>query len=143
MTLTTPFATADDLADRWRPLSDAEEARATVLLDDASQLILDEDKFGRLTDLTEPTPTLVRIVCAMVRRSMGAPAADGGAVTQLQQAAGPFSTAVTYQNPAGDLYLTTAERRALRFNRQRAGSVDMWDTTDYTGTLNDDDDEGV
>lgn len=137
MTLTTPFATANDLADRWRPLTDAEETRANVLLDDASQLILDEDKFGRLADLTSPTPTLVRIVCAMVRRSMGAPAADGGAVSQLQQAAGPFSTAVTYQNPAGDLYLTAGERRALRFNRQRAGSVDMWDTTDYPGVMPD------
>lgn len=137
MTLDVPFATTDDLADRWRPLTEAEEARATVLLDDASQLILDEDLRGILDDLTSPTSTLTRIVCAMVKRAMMAPIGDSAPVSQMQQAAGPFSMSATFQNPAGDLYLSASERRALRFNRQRAASVDMWDTTDYPGIMAD------
>lgn len=124
MALTIPFADADDLAARWRPLSTTEQALATTLLGDASQMILDEDRRGVLTALTEPTLTLVRIVCAMTKRAMLA--ADRGGAAQTQQSAGPFAVATTYSNPAGDLYLTAAERRALGFSFQRAGSVAMW-----------------
>lgn len=125
MALTIPFAVADDLAARWRPLTPAEEAQATVLLGDASQLILDEDRRGVLADLVDPaSTTLVRIVCAMVKRAMLA--GDRGGADQVSQSAGPFSATTTFSNPAGDLYLTSAERRALRFTSQRAGSVDMW-----------------
>lgn len=125
MALTVPFATASDLEARWRSLTPAEEAQATVLLGDASQLILDEDRRGVLADLVDPaSTTLARIVCAMVKRAMLA--GDRGGADQVQQSAGPFSVATTFSNPAGDLYLTSAERRALRFTSQRAGSVDMW-----------------
>lgn len=127
MALTVPFATASDLAARWRPLSTEETARADVLLSDASQLILDEDARGIYSAAADPaSTTLVRIVCAMVKRAMLAPTGDGGPVSQMQQAAGPFSMSTTYSNPAGDVYLTNAERRALGFTRLRAGSVDMW-----------------
>lgn len=126
MALTVPFATASDLASRWRPLSTAETSLADVLLADASQLILDEDHRGVLADLVDPpSSTVVRIVCAMTKRAMLA--GDRGGAEQTQQSAGPFSVATTYSNPAGDLYLTSAERRALRLASQRAGSVDMWE----------------
>lgn len=127
MALTVPFATADDLAGRWRPLTSDEATRADILLGDASQLILDEDKRGIYSAATDPASlTLVRIVCAMVKRAMLSPTGDGGPVSQMQQAAGPFSMATTYSNPAGDVYLTSAERRALGFSRQRAGGFDQW-----------------
>jgi hypothetical protein len=130
MALTVPFATADDLAARWRPLSAEEEARADILLGDASQLILDEDKVGILDALEDPPSlTLVRIVCAMVRRAM---MSGGDSASQTQQAAGPFSISTTFANPGGDLYLTSAERRAIGFSSQRAGSVDMFEIADPT-----------
>ena len=130
MALTPPFADADDLAARWRPLSVTEAAKATVLLTDASQIILNEDRYDTLADLTTPTLTLVRIVCAMVKRAMLAGSTDDAPVSQTQQTAGPFSISATYSNPTGDLYLTAAERRALGFSRQRAGHVDMFETTE-------------
>lgn len=128
MALTVPFATTNDLEDRWRPLTADEANRATVLLGDASQLILDEDRLGTLDSLVDPpSRTLVRVVCDVVRRAMLTPI-DTAAVTAMQQSAGPFALSATYSNPAGDLYLTRAERRALGFSTQRAGAVDMWVT---------------
>lgn len=126
MALTVPFADANDLVDRWRPLSADELPRANVLLGDASQLILDEDRLAALTDLVDPpSRTLVRIVCEVVKRAMMTPI-DTPATTGMQQSAGPFALQATFANPAGDLYLTRAERRALGFSTQRAGAVDMW-----------------
>jgi len=132
MALTVPFATTDDLEARWRPLSVEETARATILLSDASQLILDEDTRGVFTEAVDPPSlTLVRIVCAMVKRAMLNPGGDQtDGISQVQQTAGPFALATTYVNPAGDLYLTSAERRSLRFSTQRAGHVDMFVTTE-------------
>lgn len=123
--LTPPFAIPADLVDRWRPLSVAEEERASVLLGDASQMILDEDTHGVLSALTEPTATHVRIVCKMVERAMGTPV-DSPPVTQFSQTMGPFTEQGTLPGPSGDLYLTKAERRQLGFSRQRAGSSAMW-----------------
>lgn len=132
MALTVPFATASDVEDRWRPLSTEEWDRATVLLGDASQLIVDEDKAGVLSALTDPAPAnLVRVVCQMVKRAMLTPS-DTASVTSMQQSMGPFGLQATYSNPAGDLYLTFTERRSLGFTVQRAGAVDMWATTDNT-----------
>lgn len=136
LTVPPAFATVDQLEDRWRSLSAEEQARAGVLLIDASQLILDEDERGVLDDLTAPTLTLERIVCDMVERAMGpATGTDGGPpVTQESRAWPGFNQAVTYANPTGDLYLTKAERRQLGFTRQRAGHTDMWPGAYETST---------
>ena len=128
MALTPPFATTNDLELRWRPLtSDAERARATALLDDASAVILAEDTRGVLDDLDDVPPILVRVTCAMVARVMATPVAQAP-VTQEQRTMGPFAQSMTYANPSGDMYLTKAERRQLGFSRQRAGGFDMFDT---------------
>jgi len=124
--LTTPFATAADLAAGWRPLSSGELARAATLLARASQMILDEDRRGVLASLTSPTPTLVRVTCDVVKRSMSVPV-EAQAVTQLGITTGPFSEQRSFANPTGDLYLTKAERRQLGFGRAQAGGSDMWE----------------
>lgn len=126
MALTVPFAYVSDLEDRWRPLTSDEQNRAEVLIDDASQLILDSDLRGIFADAVDPASlTLVRTVCAMVKRAMSAPV-DLAPVSQMQETTGPFGVTATYSNPAGDLYLSSAERRALGFSTQRASNVPMW-----------------
>lgn len=135
MALTVPpaFATTSDLEARWRPLTTDEATRANVLLQDASQQILDEDRYGVLADLTTPTLTLVKITCAMVMRAMASGIESGPPVTQDGWGAGPWNQQRTYANPTGDLYLTKAERKQLGFSRQRAAGVDMWAGSDqYT-----------
>ena len=119
MTTQTPFATVADLEARWHPLTDAEHAKAEVLIRDASDMMLDT---AADVDAVRQE-TLTRICCQMVKRAMIAEAANPTGVTQYSQTAGSFSESGTYANPTGDLYLLAAEKRALR------GSQRAWHTT--------------
>lgn len=125
MALTPPFAAETDLPDTLNP--DVRE-RAAAQLVNASQLILDEDTRGILDDLTEPTETIKRITIAVAIRAAipAAGSSDGAAIAQTSWGAGTFNESKTFANPTGDLYLTKAERRQLKFTKQRAGHVDMW-----------------
>lgn len=114
-----PFATPEDLEARWRPLTPVEREQAVVLLEDASQLVIDEGcDVSRVAEAT-----LRRVVCGVVKRAMGS-AGDFG-VTSLQQGAGPYQQTMQYSNPLGDLYLTKADRRALGCAGQRAFEIDL------------------
>jgi hypothetical protein len=103
-----PFATLAELQARWPDMPPGSEAHATVLLEDASQFILD----------TVPTAGLAaeatrrRIVCAVVRRAMPDAAGLNG-MESVQESTGPFSTTYKPVNPAGDFYLTKQEKLAL------------------------------
>lgn len=126
------FATVSDLEARWRPLSEADKARAQALLDDASAIVRAECKGiddqivavppATVPELDPAVPTMV--VCAMVKRAMLS-GVDAAGVTSTQQTAGPFSQSLSFANPSGDLYLTKSERRILGCGGQRAGSVPM------------------
>lgn len=126
--MVAPFATSDDLAARWRPLSASEQSMATVLLGDASAYIRVE--FADVDERIAATPQCLdpavprMIVCAMVKRAMLAPV-DQGAATAVQQTAGPFSQSTTFANPTGDLYLTSRERKMLTASGQQAFTVSM------------------
>lgn len=123
-----PFATPEDLAARWRPLSADEEVMAGVLLGDASARIRVEfpDVDDRLSAVPpELDPAVPRmIVCAMVKRAMLA-STDQGVAASIQQTAGPYSQSTTFANPTGDLYLTSGERRMLKGSPQQAFTVSM------------------
>lgn len=120
------FATVSDLEARWRPLSPAEETRATVLLGDAAARIRAAvpDVDDRIDDGTLDPDLPLIVSVEMVKRAMLAPV-DQAPAGQVQQTAGPFSQSISYTNPTGDLYLTKAERRLLGGGVQRASSVDM------------------
>ena len=61
------YATVADLASRWRPLSTLESDMASVLLDDAADII------NQRVDASQSAPALLKIVsCNMVRRAMEA-----------------------------------------------------------------------
>jgi len=110
-----PFASLADLKARWPDFPIGADAHATVLLEDASQFILD----------TVPTAGLAaeatrrRIVCAVVRRAM--PDASGmDGMESIQQTTGPFSATFKPVNPAGDFYLTKQEKLALGVGGSKA-----------------------
>lgn len=124
MDATKRFATVDDLEARWHPLTDDERAKATVLIGDASDMILDA---AADVDAIR-SETLTRICCQMIKRAMIAETTNPSGVTQYSQTAGSFSESGTYANPTGDLYLLAAEKRALR------GSQRAWHTTMQGGT---------
>lgn len=103
-----PFASPDDLAARWRPLTSQESITARALLNDASALIrarfpgIDGQMVGGLID----AGILVAVTAGMVKRAMVAPS-DG--VSQQAETAGPFSRSQTFANPLGNVFLTLAD----------------------------------
>lgn len=122
MTDTQPFATVDDLTARWHGLTEQESARATVLLEDASDLIRTQCADWERCD----PATLRRVTCAIVKRAMlassiGVP--EG--VSQTNTTTGPFSEGYTFANPGGDLYLLDSERRSLGMRRAAAFHIRM------------------
>lgn len=115
---TTVFATVDDVATRWRTLSESETTRCTALLADASDLIRTSCPNWQTASET----SLRRVTCAAVIRALQS--GDMMGVSQTSQTTGPFSEQVTYANPGGDLYLTRAEKKTLG-GVQRVAQFDM------------------
>lgn len=107
------WATPNDVAARWRPLSTSETETAAALLEDATDLIVSSfpDIDGRLDAGLITTSTLRRVTCSMVKRAMIGLGSDG--VSAQSQGAGPFSLQQTFANPTGNLYLTADERASL------------------------------
>ncbi len=115
-----PFATVQDLQDRWPDFPAGAERFAATQLEDASQYILDVCP----TAVAAPEATRRRVVCAVVRRAMQADAAGQVGVSQFSETAGPFSHGVTPSNPNGDFYLTKQELKSLGGgNQAKAFSV--------------------
>lgn len=115
------YATYNDVEARWRPLTDDERARASVLLDDAS---------ATLTQLVDVRPEdsvqadLLRATCAnMVIRAMSASGFDSFGASQMTVTAGPYSQTYNYANPSGDMYLTKFEKRQLGITTSYIGSI--------------------
>lgn len=126
-----PFATTDDLEQRWRPLNSDEQARAEVLLGDAAVRIrvacpgIDAKITATAPAVPELDPDVPKIIsCEMVKRAMLSPV-DQAPMSQTQETVGPFSRGGTYVNPTGDLYLTKAEKQMLGCGGQQAFTIGM------------------
>ena len=114
-----PFATLEEFKARWPDFPAGADAHATVLLEDASQFILDTVPAAE----TAAPATRRRIVCAVVRRAMAAD--DFPGMESVQQSAGPFSVTQKATNPHGDFYLTKQEKKALGAGAQKAFGVQV------------------
>jgi len=115
-----PFASLDELKARWPDFPVGADAHATVLLEDASQFILDTVPSAVDADWR----TLRRIVCRVVRSAM--PAAGGmDGMESIQETAGPFGLTLKPVNPNGDFYLTKQEQKALGAGAQKAFGVQV------------------
>jgi hypothetical protein len=104
----TTYAELDDLIARFpRDLTDAEEEAAPTLLGDASFWLgvwvpgLD-DAVAANEQLAKAAKLLV---VSMVKRSLLSQVPDNPGVQSVTESAGPYSQAVTYRNPEGNLYL--------------------------------------
>lgn len=121
------YATVEQLAARWRPLTEDEVDTAEVLLEDASVQIrveVPDLKARILAGDTDLLSAVIRVECSMVKRAMTAGDAGFG-VTSAQETQGPFSRTYQYSNPMGDLYLTKAEKRLLGAAGQRAFTINQ------------------
>ncbi len=124
--VSTPFATATDVADRWRTLTSDEATIADTLAADASDMIRtrwpdvdDRIASGLLTELS-----LVRVVATMVKRAMIVGDREG--LESRSQGAGPFNVSDKFANPNANLYFTAEDVRLFdgRAGR-RAFAVDL------------------
>jgi hypothetical protein len=123
-----PFATPDDVASIWRPLTPEEETAATTLLEVASAII--RSRFpgidSEVTTGAVPAEN-VRFVCAgMVKRALIAP--DDG-VSQESSTTGPYSAAQTFANPLRNVFLTAADLILIQGYRPSGGSFSYGNTT--------------
>ncbi|MBF6301171.1 hypothetical protein IU459_27035 [Nocardia amamiensis] len=110
------YATADELEDGWRTLSQAEKDRASVLLDDAAWWLgIWFKPFGDLAALAAADANLAQglniLSRSMVRRAMTTGAVEGAQSTY--QVMGPFSTQIAFKNPDGNLYIYDSERDGI------------------------------
>lgn len=112
-----PFAIVNDLEARWRELDEQEQARAAVLLVDASNYIrvLANDDFSEASE--ETLEVLKAVTCDIVKRAMLSDINDG-AISSIQQTAGSYSESLNYANPTGDIYLTSLEKKLLGISSQ-------------------------
>ena len=111
------YALFNDYAARYAA-DYADEARITVLLEDASAII-----DSMLSGGTAPEALLTSTACAMVNRAMAA--ADMGGISQYSEGAAGMTASVTYANPHGDLYLTQVEKDALGIGGGCIGFCDL------------------
>jgi hypothetical protein len=120
----------EDLAPRFpRPLTEDEQTRAAVLLEDASFRlgILVPGLDAEVTAGNEvATQAAKLLVVAMVRRTLLQPDLEEGATSQTDTF-GPFSFTVAHSNPDGSLFLYDRELAditdLLRSNRAAAVSM--------------------
>jgi hypothetical protein len=120
----TPFADAGDLQLRWPSLPADQVGTAEVLLGDASLWL--STWYPTIVDQTATDPTVAGrlkvVACAMAKRAMLAGAAG---VSQESVSTGPYNHYVTYSNPGGNLFVTSAEDSFIRGYRPQAMTVSM------------------
>ena len=117
------YADVSDLEARWRTLTEDEQARAAVLLDDASAMLAAAVMVDE-SDMQQDT--LLKIVCCnMVQRSMST-GDDMFGVSQQSITAGPYTQSFNYSNPSGDLYITKSEKRMLGISGTGKGRTLMY-----------------
>ena len=115
------FADVTDVAARWRALDANEQAKANVLLGDASAML------SKLVDVdfndARQMASLKSVCCSMVIRAMSASQSDTFGMSQTTMTAGPYSQSASFANPSGDMYLTKMERKLLGINAAVIGTI--------------------
>lgn len=116
------YATVSDIESRWRALSQDEQSRASVLIDDASAMLTALVNVD--SDDQEQAQLLKQVCCSMVIRAMSATEADAFGASQMSMTAGPYSQSWSYSNPTGDMYLTKLEKRLLGITSGYIGTIE-------------------
>lgn len=131
MRMAEPFATLEDIAALWRPLSEAETDRAEALLPVVSDSLRQEAmKVGKdldqmLADGEVLENVLRSVVVDVVARTLMT-STDSEPMTQFSESALGYSASGTFLVPGGGLFIKTSELARLGLRRQKYGVIDLW-----------------
>lgn len=126
-----PYATAQDIATLWRPLTAEETSRANALLPIVSDSLRQEAHFvGRDLDAMiaggEVYSNVVKdVVVDVVARALMT-STDSEPMTQMTQSALGYSVSGTYLVPGGGLFIKRSELARLGLRRQKIGALQIY-----------------
>jgi hypothetical protein len=116
------FAQPSDIANRWRPLTSAEEFITPTLLEDASRIMRAQYPGidAQITSGALDPQNATQVAAGMVKRALIAPM-DG--VDSSSETMGPYSTSQRYSNALRNLFPVAADDLLIRGYQPRAKSV--------------------
>lgn len=128
--MATSFATIDDLAALWRPLTASEQERAAVLLETvSSELRVKALRCGKHLDVMamdeDYKNVLVSVVCDVVARTLMS-STDSEPMTQFSQSVGGYSVSGTYLNAGGGVFIKKSELSRLGLRNQSWGAMNVY-----------------
>ena len=125
------YATLEDLAALWRPMTAAEQARASPLLEVVSaSLDVEARKVGKdLSALVAADPSLAivakSVTVDVVARTLMT-STNQEPMTQFTQSAGGYSASGSFLVPGGGLFIKKSELARLGLRRQRIGVIEPY-----------------
>jgi len=124
-----PFATLIQLEAFWKNIAVADEGRATLLLELASNRLrligedVNVDVDNKVANSQAYETTIRWVVMEAVKRALSTPT-DQPPVEAWSQTAGPYSQNYKYSNPTGDIYFRKTELSSLGlYGRQSLTSI--------------------
>lgn len=125
------YATLEDLAALWRPMTAAEQARASPLLEVVSACLdVEARKVGKdLSALVAADPSLAivakSVTVDVVARTLMT-STNQEPMTQFTQSAGGYSASGSFLVPGGGLFIKKSELARLGLRRQRIGVIEPY-----------------
>ena len=129
------YATVEDLALLWRPMTPQEEARAEQLLPIiCASLRTEADRVGKDLDAMVSADADLAAVAKSVTVDVAArtlmTSTDQEPMTQVSQGAGGYSASGTFLIPGGGLFIKKSELARLGLRRQRYGVIEVYGQSD-------------
>ena len=126
-----PFATVDDIATLWRPLTTEEITRANALLPVVSDTLRQEaHNIGCDLDAMiangDVLPSVVKSVTVDITARVLMTSTNSEPMTQMSQSALGYSVSGTYLVPGGGLFVKRSELARLGLRRQRYGVLEVY-----------------
>lgn len=125
------YAALEDMTTLWRPMTSAEQVRASSLLEVVStSLNMEAQKVGKdLPALVAADPDLAMVAKSVtvdvVARTLMT-STNQEPLTQFTQAAGGYSASGSFLVPGGGLFIKKSELARLGLRRQRMGVIEPY-----------------
>lgn len=133
----TPFATVDDIAALWRPLTEEEGERAAQLLPLISDTLRETatgvgKNLDTMAEESETYSSVLKLVTVDVVTRVLRQSTDGDAMTQESQSALGYSWSGTYAVPGGGIAnaILRNDLKRLGLTQQQIGTVTLWAASD-------------